>query len=286
MEPTAVVCRLCASERVEPFARESRDGWEYVVVRCRACGVIQTRAPLAPVSPDYVALGRDRIDADRLWGQSDHKRPAFRQWQRVTRPVRPGPPGTLLDIGCGTGGFLRFAASRGWRVYGFDASQAQAEHARATFPEVRCSVGCADYLAQLGQPEQRFDMVTLWDVLEHVRDPRPFLEEIRAVLAPGGVLFISVPGGGALPMKRAFYRLLGRPFSLDPWEHVFHYTRDGLERLLREQGFVVEASGAVACYPRPWSPFEALRRTAFFLLEALPDRALQIYCVARRADGG
>ncbi|MBF0367842.1 MAG: class I SAM-dependent methyltransferase [Magnetococcales bacterium] len=275
-------CHLCDATATSLFSREAHQGLAYTIIRCPDCGVIQTLEHHDAVSPDYIELPSEQVDAGRIWCQSAHKHPAFVQWQKIIQKWHGDSPGRLLDVGCGTGGFLRFADQLGWQAYGFDASSAQAQHARKNLPNVRSATICTDYLQQLHPEKPRFDVVTLWDVLEHIRAPRPFLDEIREVMAPGGLLFIAVPSGGALPWKKSLYKLLGKPLSCDPWEHVFHYTPAALERFLKEWGFQVEESGSVVCYPRPWSLFEMLRRIGFGLLGLFPAIAPQIYVVARK----
>lgn len=282
-----MTCHLCTSDQTHLFSREKRGDLCFTILRCQTCGVIQTAESHESVSPNYVTLTEEAIDTDRIWCQSEHKQAAFRQWGTNTQKLWPHPPGRLLDVGCGTGGFLRYAAQQGWEVFGFDASQAQADHARhrgAAFAQVRCATRCSDYLAQISLPTTPFSMVTLWDVFEHIRDPKAFLEEIHALLAHEGLLFLSLPNGGALPWKRQLHRLLGRPLSLDPWEHVFYYTTEALRRFLPAWGFRVEAMGSVACYPRPWSLFEVARRGGTALLNGFPQVAPQIYCMARKVD--
>jgi cyclopropane fatty-acyl-phospholipid synthase-like methyltransferase len=185
----------------------------------------------------------------------------------------------LLDIGCGTGGFLAFARDAGYEVFGFDASLAQVQEAASHFPTVRCATSTDAYLDLLGQPKRRFDVVTLWDVLEHIREPGVFLDNLRKVLAPGGVVFASVPNGRAMLWKKHIYRALGRSIedAWIPWEHVFYYSPRSLDVLASSVGMQVTKWGAVPCYPRPLSTFEVLRRAGFLALRLVPGYAPQIY---------
>lgn len=273
-------CHLCYSIRVEPFSQEKRENQHYTIIRCQECAVIQTWEHHAPVSPDYLYLENEKIDADRLWCQSQHKSPAFSQWERILATNGANAPGPLLDVGCGTGGFLRHVAMRGWEPFGFDSSQAQVEHAQKYLPNVRQATSSTEYLAKLSNTAPLFQVITLWDVLEHIRQPASFMADLRPILHPDGLLFIAVPSGGALPWKKWLWKKLGRPFSVDPWEHVFYYTPDALEHYLQAWGFQVLQMGSVVCYPRPWSLFEMVRRAGFSLLERMPALAPQIFVLA------
>ncbi|MBF0399296.1 MAG: class I SAM-dependent methyltransferase [Magnetococcales bacterium] len=279
-------CRLCGGTEAVLFSKEQRDHRPFTLVHCRTCQVIQTLEQYEAVSPDYLTLADGSIDQHRLWCQADHKEPAFRQWQRITQPRWPDGPRHLLDVGCGTGGFLAYAARQGWQVFGFDASSAQADHARQRFPQVRHATSCQAYLAQLSAAAPPFAMITLWDVFEHIRAPQTFLQALSATLSTNGLLFLSIPNGKALHWKRWLYRMTGKPLSLDPWEHVFYYSGQALQRWLPEWGFQVETIGSMVCYPRPLSLFELVRRTGFALLNRTPSLAPQIYCLARKSDAG
>lgn len=279
-------CSLCNGTNCRPFEKEQREGIWYEVVYCPDCDLIQTVDPVSAVSPTYIDLTDDAIDADRLWVQDQHKHPAFVQWQQLVGPLQmEGKHGRLLDIGCGTGGFLRFAKKQGFETYGFDASNAQAEYAGKELPNVRCAISVNDYLSQLDHPDLRFDVITLWDVLEHIREPREFLGQLKSVLSEDGVFFCSVPNGGALWWKLPVRRLFGKGSELIPWEHVFYYSPSSLRRCLEDVGLVIQKTGAVVCYPRPLSLFEILRRIGFVPLKNLPRLAPQIFAVARLGKG-
>ncbi|MEO5333103.1 MAG: class I SAM-dependent methyltransferase [Magnetococcus sp. YQC-5] len=276
-------CHLCHSLRMDLFTQEERDSRCYTVLRCLECGVIQTQERHALISPDYIQLDESEVDPARIWCQSQHKAPAFAQWERLMTETCKEGPDTLLDVGCGTGGFLRHATRLGWKPFGFDSSKAQVDYARRQTATVRQAISASDYLAQLENAPLLFQVITLWDVLEHIRQPDIFIKDLRRILSPEGLLFISVPNGGALPWKKRVYRLLGRPFSVDPWEHVFYYTPSALTRYLREWGFEILRQGSVACYPRSHGLFEMLRRIGFWLLAPWPGVSPQIFILARKS---
>ncbi len=277
----APICRLCGSPQVENVTLQEHDLRTYHIVRCSSCNLIQTAEHYADISPDYVDIETAALDEARIWCQGAHKLPAFKQWlthaSRLAASIHP----TLLDVGCGTGGFLSFASANGLRVYGFDASRAQAGHAMTLFPDVRHASSLPAYLETLNQPQLKFDFITLWDVFEHIRNPVPFLQQLADALQPGGHLFISVPNGGAIPWKIRIRSALNKPLDLAPWEHVFYHSIQSLERCTKGASLETVRCGAVACYPRPLSPFEACRRAGFFVLRAIPSLSPQIFVWAR-----
>jgi 2-polyprenyl-3-methyl-5-hydroxy-6-metoxy-1,4-benzoquinol methylase len=98
-------------------------------------------------------------------------------------------PGTLLDIGCGTGLFLAVARRRGWTPFGIDDCAEATEHARERFGlEVRTG----DF-AEFATDGRRFDAITMWDIIEHAREPVGLLAAVRRCMAPAGVVGLSTP---------------------------------------------------------------------------------------------
>lgn len=282
-ERPALSCHLCGSVRVNALFSESRQGRVYTSYHCPACDLYQTLGEVEPVSPDYIDLEEGDLDPAHRFLQTAHKLPAFVQWQALVLNHLKNPleKSTVLDIGCGIGGFLDFARSLKLTTYGFDASKAHAKEAQSQHPSVRHAISLQGYFQTLGA-QPHIDLVTLWDVFEHVRDPAKFLADIHDVLkASNGTLFISVPSGAMNPTKVRIARARKRPVGLIPWEHVFYYTPKSLRRVIEEAGFDVLELGGVQPYVRqPLTMHEALRRTVHHTLRNT-SYALQLYVLAR-----
>lgn len=276
----APICKLCGSGVKELMCQE-RDNRVYHIVNCPTCALIQTAEHYSELSPDYADLDASAMDEGHIWCQGVHKIPAFVQWHAEASRLSTERSPKLLDVGCGTGGFLNFASERGFCAYGFDASSAQAEYASQHFANVRHASSLQAYLEILDQPDLKFDFITLWDVFEHIRNPVPFLQQLSQGLKPGGHLFVSVPNGQAIPWKIPIYRALNRPLDFAPWEHVFYHSIKSLHKCLENASLEPIRSGAVACYPRPLSCFELCRRAGFRLLKVAPTTAPQIFAWAR-----
>src|SRR5437879_1696216 len=145
-------CRLCSSARYAVVAQEIQDRQLYTLVRCLNCSLVYTRETYAAVSPEYTGLSDTDLSTEHIWLQTLHKQPAFAQCLRLVRHFRNtadvSSAPNLLDVGCGVGGWLRFAASE-YTVYGFDASLAQVRYARQFLPNVGCATSLASYRMQL-----------------------------------------------------------------------------------------------------------------------------------------
>lgn len=142
----------------------------------------------------------------------------------------PGPDGRLLDVGCGSGMFLRQAGRLGWRCWGIDVNAAVVERARSHAPEAILSVGTLDDVPAT----PTFHLINMTHVLEHLGSPRRALRQCLERLAPGGTLRLGVPNIGSIEAK-----IFGRYWSgLDVPRHIVHFRPSVLARLLEETGFV------------------------------------------------
>jgi SAM-dependent methyltransferase len=186
----------------------------------------------------YGELGA-RLPGGRLLGAA---------MRALTRPLRksaalvfgPGPlPGALLegralDVGCGNGVWLLKLQSLGWSVEGVEFSALACQQARAAGLVVH-----EGSLADAGLPSEAFDVVRIWQTLEHVPDPAEVLREIARVLKPGGQLLIGVPNAGGW-LARAWGPFW---FDLDVPRHLWHFTAPDLHRLVENSGLRVDSIG-------------------------------------------
>lgn len=157
------------------------------------------------------------------------------------RPTRSDSKrGSLLDVGCGSGLFLQMAREDGWQVEGVELSGTHAERARSQ-QGLTVHEGEFDRMEIDSEP---FDVITLWDLLEHVLRPEDTLARARALLAPGGRLLVFTINSASLLnlLAHAGHRLTGgrlsRPVELlYDAHHCFYFTEKTLENLLSRCGF-------------------------------------------------
>ena len=212
----------------------------FTVVRCGSCGLARTEPqPEDPgayypsseyysyAAPAVSPLTRDAVGS--VYGRGG--RAVARLAARRISALPPGPPGDLLDVGCGSGAMLLALEAAGWRGHGIeiDEGAVRAAHA-AGLERVR-----AGDLIDAGYEAASFDAVRFAHSLEHMRSPRAQLTEARRLLRPGGRLAIAVPNFGAL-LRRLFGE---RWFFLDLPRHLWHFDRRTLPSLVRETGFEV-----------------------------------------------
>jgi len=148
---------------------------------------------------------------------------------------------SILDVGCSYGWFLEVAAGRGWDARGVEVTDETAAVARAAGIDVRTGT-----LQEAAFSDASFDVVCLWDVLEHIPDVDGFLAEVRRVLRPGGLLAVQSPN-----IRSVMARAAGAEWSwlLAPY-HVWHFTPSSMRATLGGRGFDVERTYT-------WEPPEA-----------------------------
>ena len=137
---------------------------------------------------------------------------------------------TLLDVGAGVGIFVAVCLESGWEVTGVELM----DQAVSVAYHYNLPVQQGDFL-KVGFPHEFFDVVTLWEVIEHLHDPRPFLQKIWNLLRPGGILALSTPNPESawVRFKGPFWHLWMEP------THLYCYSLRVLQRLLTEMGFQV-----------------------------------------------
>ncbi len=218
-------CVLChsVSESFESYATVR--GWTYV--RCSVCGLVFLH-PI-PSSEELEVFYNGAYRYNRKRYQKTIRGQMI--WLDMIEKLC-GRTGNMLEVGCSYGYFLMTAASRGWRVQGVELGDSGVQYASSK-PHLPVQKG----RIQDVEPEQPFDVVVAWHVLEHDPDPHGFIETGSRLLTPGGILALRVPNLGS-----AVSRLAGRCWQwLSPPEHIYMYTANTLSRLLSDHQLKVEA---------------------------------------------
>jgi 2-polyprenyl-3-methyl-5-hydroxy-6-metoxy-1,4-benzoquinol methylase len=226
-------CALCGGrERRERFRAGAQ-----AVVTCTTCDLTYVTPRLSPralLEQVYDAsywsspVPRERGYGDYL-GDAELYRATFARRLRALQRWLPST-GRALDVGSGPGVFLDVLREAGWEIAGLEPSA----HARkAADSRLGRRVVRTGTLAEARFARGSFDLVTFWDVLEHVPDPLDALRSARALLAPGGRLVVETQDVGSLVA-----RVLGsRWHHYKHGEHLHHFHRGTLRRALRASGF-------------------------------------------------
>lgn len=207
------------------------------VVKCRSCGLIRTNPRPTPDTikfyyPDYYGpyIGT-RVQSAPERPINGFTRLCKRLFVRLfdfQRAILPSmAPGRMLEIGCASGAFMHKMAGQGWVVQGIELSETAAQAASQLGYRVH-----AGPLEFAPAPEERFDLIVGWMVLEHLHDPVGGLKKMSEWVKPDGWLVLSVPNANA----RSFQVFKHRWYDLHLPNHLYHFTP-------RTMSLVFEASG-------------------------------------------
>jgi SAM-dependent methyltransferase len=229
MTLVTVPCDLCGSTAFEPmypgnissddadpsayFSSSRSQAGHWPIVRCANCGLVMANphddeATLAQV---YASLQDAVYDAE-----DDNRRRTAQRFLALVEKFK-SPSAQLLDVGCATGMFADEAHKSGWHVTGLEASEWAVARARKRCPQAAFIAGFLEEADLSGS----FDVITAWDVLEHVSRPSQILKRIHGWLAEDGWVA----------------RLMGRRWVLLLREHVWYYSPATIAALLRQAGF-------------------------------------------------
>jgi 2-polyprenyl-3-methyl-5-hydroxy-6-metoxy-1,4-benzoquinol methylase len=248
-------CPVCLNLRAEPALTGTDSSFDTTneifnfssCSRCRCLFMTPLRgsddiAEFYP--PEYWWRSRpnllNRLEAIyRRFVLRDHVRFVISAAKRISNNSSPGSlsrssvshPLELLDIGCGSGTLLALLKKRGFQVLGVDGSQ-EAAHIATMENGVRVLAGS---LEQLQFADSRFDVITLFHVLEHVTNPHELLAEVFRILRPNGALILQVPNVDSWQ-----FRWFGsRWYGLDIPRHVVNYSKHAVLKLLADSRFSI-----------------------------------------------
>ena len=227
-------CELCGSTACQfLFNTVDRLGIAtepFRIVQCLTCGVWRTL-------PEMTAAELAAFYPNDYWGGEPTA-----AWLRASQADKTGfinqcglTGGRILDVGCGSGFFLRALNQQTWQAYGVEISAAAAQAAQQVFGNDHIFTG---QLLDAKFQEAFFDVVTFWSALEHTNEPRANLLEARRILPTGGTVIIQVPNAASYQAR--YFK--GDWFALDAPRHRYHFTLSSLQNILRDTGFALTHS--------------------------------------------
>jgi 2-polyprenyl-3-methyl-5-hydroxy-6-metoxy-1,4-benzoquinol methylase len=239
-----VVCDLCGSDRYKvrfpsTLDQEAGGDWSayrcthngygrhHVIVECLECGLVYAN----PRYDSGETLNMYQAVQDPLYVEERAGRVlTFERHLRPLEKIMPPENGRrLLDVGCHVGVFVEIAAQHGWDAWGVEPSEWAANEARRLgLKVVEGTMATADLA------DESFDVVTMWDVIEHVESPSSEVRHAFRLLKPGGLLVVHT-----MDLDSLFARLMGQRW---PWlmeMHIYYFTRRTLAMLLEKEGLEV-----------------------------------------------
>jgi 2-polyprenyl-3-methyl-5-hydroxy-6-metoxy-1,4-benzoquinol methylase len=228
-------CPLCLSEKITPYHLDFR-GNKFSI--CETCGI-------QFLNPQYT---------DEYLNEyySKYTEPLDEKWYE---PLEYGhnyymsiierfmKVGSMLDYGCGNGVLSRVAKDRGWDVEGYDVD---CETTERVSEEIGIRVQCGDVVSLAKEwGENRFDLITMHQVIEHLKDPVKIINELTKCLKPNGIIFVAVPNIRSFSASYKFFlekkglrkKNIGKYYDAD--HHLFYFKPDVMKNFLARNGYEV-----------------------------------------------
>ncbi|MAG12672.1 hypothetical protein CL630_02550 [bacterium] len=223
-------CHVCG--KITEYFLE-KDGYSYQ--KCSFCGLV-----FVDPQPDDEYLDKE-IYSEKS-GYQGHKKKDLSKTKESPHARRilnflekKSVVGNLLDVGCSSGEFLYHAKQRGFNTCGVELNERTASIAQGNGLNV-----IQGELKDAHYDDDFFDTIFLGDIIEHVQDPLGLLKECYRILKPEGVLIVSTPNLDSFWAKKTFllHKFFKMPWSvLTPPHHLYQFSKNNLEMLLRETGF-------------------------------------------------
>lgn len=215
------ICPICGGAEFSPNMKLTDhflSGEEFQLIKCNNCEVlITTPAP----TPDKIF---EYYKSDAYVSHNDSKKGwlnlAYQKVKNITLRqkialIEKHTAGKeLLDFGCGTGDFLKFASTKGFTIFGIEPDES------ARNISISKGIPVSD-ISHLESSQDTFDVITLWHVLEHTYDPLKTLSDLMKVLRPGGVLILALPNYKSADAQQ----FKSHWAAYDVPRHLFHFCQ-------------------------------------------------------------
>ena len=221
-EKTVQYCRFCKSTKIR-FVLERG---EVLIFRCLDCGIVflgnqLDEAAIKGLYKYYSSTGFSNYLSPVTRLRYEKLLDGFEKYRKNNR---------LMDVGCGAGYFMLSASKRGWQAEGTEISDEAVRLAEEKGQRV-----FKDNITSLDLGKDRYDVATLFELLEHASNPEEIIKKLSHILRPSGALYITTPNYNCLTR-----RLLGSRWSWFHKEHQFYFTTKTLRALLKKYGFKIK----------------------------------------------
>ncbi len=227
-----IICPICGSENSSFFYKKN----EYDLYVCQNCQVGFVW-PLPDNSADIYEVsyfnGGLKNEVSNKFGYTNYEEDkkametTFINYLEEISKLTAGR--SIMDIGAATGYFLDLARRLGWKTGGVEIS--------AYAAKIAGEKGHKIFLGSLEKLNiaEKYDVVTMWDVLEHLASPKEYLKSIYNILNPEGLLAINT-----VDRSSCWAKILGKRWqAIVPPEHLFYYSSKSLSELLKQSGFEI-----------------------------------------------
>jgi 2-polyprenyl-3-methyl-5-hydroxy-6-metoxy-1,4-benzoquinol methylase len=233
-------CPVCESSAIHPLLTvkdHSVSGEEFVIWQCSNCSLRFTQDV-----PDETSIGPYYQSPDYISHSNTNKGLLNKLYQRVRKFTlrqkasliikNTCAKGSILDIGAGIGAFLDQMKKSQWQITGIEPDEGARAQAKNLF-----GIDLLNTPALQQLPHDNYDAITLWHVLEHVEALHEYVEKLKALLKPGGKIFIAVPNYTSTDAH-----IYGNYWAAyDVPRHLYHFTPKAMRILLQKHGLKITA---------------------------------------------
>lgn len=227
-----ISCNFCGSSSSTLYDQIQ----EWKIVKCNNCGFHYTNPrPTLESLPYYYSeeYFKDERHRAKFYNEDGSLKADVANYTNriMDAESHVNKRGSILEVGAARGGYLHVMKQRGWEVAGVEISQDACNQAKLMYGlDLFCGV-MVQYQAQ-----QKYDVVSMYQTLEHVPDPKEVIQKSYELLKPGGNIVIEVPNRNCFEMKYSAER---RRLSYDLPRHLNHFTPDFLAKELEKANFEV-----------------------------------------------
>lgn len=253
------------------------------VMKCDGCGLVFRKIAAEFSEDELFAFVNKAGDAskgptgkyDASYAGDDGRVSLWKRYLKDLERLRLSQSKKLLDIGSAKGVFLDIAQKSGWEATGVDPAENDSSYARQAFG-LNVITGT---LEEAGLPDNCFDVATMWDVIEHLKDPAGTIAEAFRVLRPGGLICVLTPNHDSLitDVARLAYKITVQRLPLErllyPPVHLYYFTPRTLSDLLCRAGFEVKRIGSAPLHAEKCMISNELMRIAASAID-LPGKCL------------
>jgi 2-polyprenyl-3-methyl-5-hydroxy-6-metoxy-1,4-benzoquinol methylase len=233
-------CPVCGSNQINPLLTvkdHSVSREEFVVWQCSNCSLRFTQDV-----PDEASIGKYYQSTEYISHSNTSNGLVNSLYQKVRDYTlnqkasliigKTIKQGKILDLGAGIGAFLSTMKGKGWEITGIEPNEGARQQAKNLFNIELKETGSLQQL-----PENSFDAITLWHVLEHVHQLHDYIERLKKLLKPNGKIFIAVPNYSSL--DSSIYKLYWAAYDVP--RHLYHFTPKAIQVLMQKHDLKVSS---------------------------------------------
>ena len=237
---TYTSCPVCKSIQIQPqlSAKDyTVSGEIFSIVACNNCTHLFTQNVAEQneigkyyASENYISHSNTQVGFVNKLYHSIRKK-TLQSKKKLIEGETQKSTGNILDIGCGTGAFLYTMKTGGWEITGLEPDETARAKAKTLYgiePQPSNNI--------FNLPDNNYDAITMWHVLEHVHQLNEYVEQLKNMLTDNGKIFIAVPNYTSYDAQH--YGQFWAAYDVP--RHLYHFSPDSMKRLLEQHGLTIK----------------------------------------------